>query len=87
VYRAKAISNGRQIQCDFRRSTASVPTSSIIGVADILRTAVRLLRSLTEDEVEFLEEILSTDSASQAESGDPLSTEDYFDDDHGDDDE
>jgi hypothetical protein len=81
VFRARAINNSRQILCDFRRSTAAVPTSSIIGVADLLRTALRLLRPLEEGDLEALYEILSTDSVTEAESDASLFAGDTLEDD------
>jgi len=58
VYRARALNKGRQVVCDFRNSSATVPTSTIHGVADLLWTAIPLLRSLNEEERAELEETL-----------------------------
>ncbi len=80
VHAARAVSGGRQITCDFRHSVASTPGSNIIGAADLLRTGLRLMRSLSDDELELLEEALNTNMAAEADLGESL-VMDFSDDD------
>lgn len=58
VLRARALAGGRQISCDFSRSSASTTTSSTVTITELLGVSLPLLRPLSDDDRTKLEDLL-----------------------------
>jgi hypothetical protein len=58
VLRARALTDNRQVACDFTRSAASTTTSSIVQLRDLLRVGLPLLRPIGEEEQVALVDLL-----------------------------
>jgi hypothetical protein len=58
VLRARAISRGRQVACDFSKSSASTGTSRMASLTDLLGVSLPLLRDMDEDTRARLQDLL-----------------------------
>jgi hypothetical protein len=58
VQRARAMAGGRQIACDFSKSSASATTSSVLTITELLGVSLPLLRHMDEIERQELDDTL-----------------------------